>query len=59
MSLEAMKQTIEELYNSEVNRHPMYSDGYNDALRHILEYMESGKMKREWVGLTQIGRAHV
>ena len=59
MSLEAMKQTIEELYNSEVNRHPMYSDGYNDALRHILEYMESGKMKREWVGLTREERDEI
>ena len=38
-------QTIDELYNSEVDRHPMYSDGYNDALRHILEFME-GAVKR-------------
>ena len=46
MNLEtAIRQAIDELYNSEVDRHPMYSDGYNDALRHILEVME-GAVKR-------------
>ena len=41
----AIRQAIDELYNSQVDRNPMYSDGYNDALRHVLEIME-GAVKR-------------
>ena len=60
MNLEtAIRQAVDELYNSQVDRNPMYSDGYNDALRHVLEVME-GAVKRlvpetvqkPWVGLT-------
>lgn len=37
---EAILDTIDELYDMEANRHPMFSEGYNYAMRHILEFIE-------------------
>lgn len=35
--------TVEELYNSEFDRHPMFSEGYNYALDHFEQFSKGAK----------------
>jgi len=38
---DAMMQTINELMGSEHDRNPMFSEGYNHALRHVYQFVEA------------------
>ena len=38
---DAMMQTINELMGSERDRNPMFSEGYDHALRHLYQFVEA------------------
>ena len=41
MNLElALRQMIDEIYGDQAERNAMYSDGYNHALDHVLEFLD-------------------
>ena len=44
---QAVLDTIDELYNMEVHRHPMFSDGHNHALTHIEEFIKGREARSE------------
>lgn len=44
--VEGIYQTLDELHNTQFDRHPMYSEGYNNALTHVAEYL-NGRVNRE------------
>ena len=45
-ALQYLRDTIDELYDSEKERHPMFSEGYNHALSHITEFLDGDAFKR-------------
>lgn len=44
---QAVLDTIEVLYNMEVDRNAMFSDGYNHALTHIEEFIKGREARSE------------
>ncbi len=44
---QAVLDTIEVLYNMEVGRNAMFSDGYNHALTHIEEFIKGREVRSE------------
>lgn len=44
---QAVLGTIEVLYNMEVDRNAMFSDGYNHALTHIEEFIKGREVRSE------------